>query len=148
MKCGENKRPEEKPLKSAPGRPKPEPHPNADAEALKAAVLTRKSMDVMREVLGKRLLTEEGFLPYFVAFDLPGSANEAQLCVMRDAIDADMLRLCTRARRKETNLCVMNYMARGSLNEITAYLSQEENASALLKSLRRLSVSVDNHMEG
>lgn len=107
----------------------------------------QKEMLVWRlmEELRKMLLEESASCKkHYVVCPYPGTKNEAMLWVEANGQDSSYLRLSTRVVRRGTDLCVMNYMFKGALDEMSTYLANKEKIPELLASLQHLSDSIDD----
>lgn len=102
----------------------------------KRHILLDKCMEVMRDNFSH----EDR---YMVSCDYPGTENKAYLCMEQNAKDPTLRRLSTRVVRKGTDLCVMHYIHKGTVEEMTAYLGDKSHMPSLLESWQQLSDSVD-----
>lgn len=116
--------------------PKAQPSETPDSFITQKTKLLEKCMEVVRE-----RFPEEP--KYYVTCSYPGTNNTAYLFVEPDAKDPALRRLSTRVVRKGTDLCVMHYIFKGTVEELTAYLSDSTHVPELLDSWQQLSDSVD-----
>ena len=111
----------------------------------KRRILIEKCM----EVLGNQLKVhekEQALTHCSVSCDFPGTQNKALLRVIPDAADQALCRLTVSAVRKGSDLCVMNYLYKGTRQEMLAWLSAEAHVQELIGYIAHLSESVDEKM--
>ena len=112
----------------------------------KRRILIAKCMEVLADQLKGRM-KEEIFTPCSVSCDFPGTRNQAYLRVIPDAVDKSACRLTVNVARKGSDLCVMNYLQKGTGQEIMDWLSAESRAEELVGYIAGLSESVDEKMD-
>lgn len=125
---------------------KPEDHPQETAEE-KLSQHKRFLLDKCREYLCTLLpeqIAKPRGLPYTIRFEYPGTGNLAILGIEQDGKTPGQLHLTTRVAKKDSDLCILNYMYRGTQEELLAYLADDANAPALLDSLQQLSDKMDD----
>lgn len=110
----------------------------------KKKLLVRACMEFLCDSLPKNMPSTGKCPPVNVSFDFTGTQYKANLTVQCDAADPSQRRLVTRIAKPDTDLCVMNYMERGTQDEILAYLSDQTHIAPLLKSLEHLSNKMDD----
>lgn len=81
-----------------------------------------------------------------VQFAFPGTQNIALLTATPDAKDHAYLRLITKVHRKDSDLCLMNFMEHRTLEEMRAYLADKCHAAVLLESFQHLSDQLDDRI--
>lgn len=124
--------------------PVPQPAPAGDIPLRdKKELLLRRSMEHISGWMRDNMPPDGKCEPYFAEFVFPGMPHRARLCVKCDAADPARRRLLTQVIMHGTDICMMNYMARGTRDELIAYLDDETNVEPLLVSLQHLAESID-----
>lgn len=123
-------------IKEVPQSEAPASAPAESETEKKKQILLEKCLEVMKERFSRESRS-------MVSCDYPGTDNKAILYMESDAANPDLRRLSTRVMRKGTDLCVMHYICKGTVEEMTAYLGDKSHVPSLLESWQQLSDSVD-----
>lgn len=124
-------------------QPEPSQEQNDNAVQPDARFFVDKCREYLRSLLPEQA-AKSGGLPYTIGFEYPNTNNIARLGVERNYRVPGELHLTTQVGKKDSDLCMMNYMHRGTLDELLAYLADDGNVPALLDSLQHLSDGIDD----
>lgn len=130
-----------------PGAPARQDLPKTDMNDEKTRrILIAKCLEVLKEQMDSHR-NERVFVPCSVSCDFPGTRNEALIRVIPDASDRELCRLTASAVREGSDLCVMNYLFKGTRQEMDAWLGDEAHVEELIRCIAHLSASVDNKLD-
>ena len=128
---------------TAPSRPAPQQN-YTDTEK-KHCILISKCLEVLKDQMNARM-NESAFVPCSVSCDFPGTKNKALLRVIPDESDKAICRLTASAVRKGSDLCVMNYLFKGTRQEMKEWLSADAHVEELIPCIAHLSESLDSKL--
>lgn len=92
-------------------------------------------------------MNESAFVPCSVSCDFPGTKNKAYLRVILDESDKAICRLTASAVRKGSDMCVMNYLLKGTRQEMKEWLGVGAHVEELTGYIVHLSESLDSKLD-
>ena len=107
-------------------------------------LLVKKCMDFLIENMPVKMIPYSNSARMSVHFAFPGTNNVAFLSLECNYSDPEKRHLLTRVLKNGTDLCMQNYMEKGTREEIIAYLSDPAHVKPLLESLEHLSEAIDD----
>lgn len=108
-------------------------------------ILISKCLEVLRDQMDAHM-NESVFVPCSISCDFPGTKNEAFLRVITDESDKAICRLTASAVRKGSDMCVMNYLFKGTRQEMKEWLSVDAHVEELIPCIAHLSESLDSKL--
>lgn len=109
-------------------------------------ILISKCLEVLRDQMDAHM-NESVFVPCSVSCDFPGTKNKAFLRVIPDESDKAICRLTASAVRKGSDMCVMNYLLKGTRQEMKEWLSVDAHVEELIGYLIHLSEALDEKLD-
>lgn len=134
-------------LEAKPSTPAEQDIPKTDMNAEKQRrILISKCLEVLRDQMDAHM-NESVFVPCSVSCDFPGTKNKAFLRVIPDESDKAICRLTASAVRKGSDLCVMNYLFKGTRQAMKEWLDDKNHVDELIQYIAHLSESLDDKMD-
>ena len=121
------------------------PNPDVTVEKQRC-ILISKCMEVLLEQLEARM-RDSSSAACSVSCDFPGTKNKAYLRIIPDAADKSLCRLTANLVREGSDLCVMNYLYKGTRQEMKEWLNDKNRVEELIQYIAHLSESLDEKMD-
>lgn len=108
--------------------------------------LVQKSMDCLHKLLPEKMPVSGKCASVAVQFAFPQTDNVAYIEAACDAVDPHKRRIIIRIVRSGHDMCMMNYMMHGTMNEIMDYLADSAHVVPLMNALQHLSDRIDEKL--
>ena len=103
-------------------------------------------MECLHKLLPEKMPASGKCSSVAVQFAFPQTDNVAYIEVACDAVDPHKRRIIIRLVRSGNDMCMMNYMMHGTMNEIMDYLADSAHVVPLMNALQHLSDRIDEKM--
>lgn len=134
-------------LEAKPSTPAEQDIPKTDMNAEKQRrILISKCLEVLRDQMDAHM-NESVFVPCSVSCDFPGTKNKTYLRIIPDESDKEICRLTASAVRKGSDMCVMNYLFKGTRQAMKEWLDDKNHVDELIQYIAHLSESLDEKLD-